>query len=356
MMRISSFDILNQRSAIDGVRNRTLAGGVITIIASGVAAVLFLAELYMYVKVDVVHHLTVAVPKGRSLYNKNQGQMSEKARARLKNKGKVKVAVKLTFPHLDCTLLELVYDGNGGWGYTSDEIENIHELKSRLVKSPTNSKDAVEAGMGTFGGQGCTIQGSLYVEKVAGSFGVQLSSITWRSVSDLLLIDNLSSMVGEDLGPNNRKRKHLVDIKHNSSHFIHYMDFGNNFPHTPNPLQKTRSVYDDNDIPLGLSVYYVKLVPTRYKKPLSAARDTIQVSMAEHNVRGAVIAMTRSRQTPGISVSYDFSPLEVHHTEQREGLLSFIASLTSIVGGVFVTVSLISRFLVGAVNAAKKFD
>jgi len=129
MMRISSFDILNQRSAIDGVRNRTLAGGVITIIASGVAAVLFLAELYMYVKVDVVHHLTVAVPKGGSLYNKNQGQMSEKARARLKNKGKVKVAVKLTFPHLDCTLLELVYDGNGGWGYTSDEIENIHEVR-----------------------------------------------------------------------------------------------------------------------------------------------------------------------------------------------------------------------------------
>jgi len=356
-MRISSFDILNQRSAIDGVRNRTLAGGVITIIASGVAAVLFLAELYMYLRVDVVHHLTVdSRPKSKSSFNKKNGQMSEKARARLKNIGKVKVAVKLTFPHLDCSLLELVYYGNGGWGYTSEEIENIHELKSRLVKSPTNSRDAAEAGMGTTSGQGCTIQGSLYVEKVSGSFGVQLGSITWRSMSDLFLIDNMSLMMGEQLGPNNRKKKHIVDVKHNSSHYIHYMDFGNNFPHTPNPLRKMRTVYDDNDIPLGLSVYYVKLVPTRYKKSLSAARDTIQVSMAEHNVRGVVLAMTRSSQTPGISVSYDFSPLEVHHTEQREGILSFIASLTSIVGGVFVTVSLVSRFLVGAVNAAKKLD
>mmetsp|Transcript_11476 Transcript_11476/g.25170 ORF Transcript_11476/g.25170 Transcript_11476/m.25170 type:complete len:356 (-) Transcript_11476:231-1298(-) len=355
-MRISTFDMLNQRSAVEGVRNRTLSGGIITVIASSVAAILFLAELYMYIQGDVVHHLTVdARAKAKIPSSRNQSQMSPKARARLKNMGKIKVAVKVTFPHLDCGFLEVVYEGNGGWAYNSEDRENIHELKSRLVKSTPTAKDAKEAGMGTVGNQGCTIKGSLYVEKVAGSFGIQLGKLVWRSVSDLLLIDNLSSIVDE-LGPDNRKRKHIVDVKHNSSNYIHYMNFGNNFPHTPNPMKGVRTVYDDNDIPLGLSVFYVKLIPTRYKKSLSPARDTVQVSMAEHIVHGPVLAMSKSAQTPGLSVSYDFSPLEVHHTEQREGILSFIASLMSIVGGVYVTVGLVSRFLVGAVQAAKKHD
>jgi len=53
---------------------------------------------------------------------------------------------------------------------------------------------------------------------------------------------------------------------------------------------------------------------------------------------------------------YDFTPLEVRRAEEREGFLSFLANLISIVGGVFVTVRLVGSFLVETVNISKKRD
>ncbi len=42
---------------------------------------------------------------------------------------------------------------------------------------------------------------------------------------------------------------------------------------------------------------------------------------------------------PGMAMSYDVTPLAVHHDEGRENILVFLSSLVSIVGGAFVTVS-----------------
>ena len=69
-----------------------------------------------------------------------------------------------------------------------------------------------------------------------------------------------------------------------------------------------------------------------------------------------LIMTGNAQQLPGASFSYDFSPMEVRYTEQRDSLLTFLASTLSIVGGVFVSMSLVSAAVVGAVNLSKKSD
>lgn len=54
---------------------------------------------------------------------------------------------------------------------------------------------------------------------------------------------------------------------------------------------------------------------------------------------------------------YDFTPLAVRHVDSRENVFVFLSSLVGIVGGVFVTVKLVSGCLVNSAQAvAKKMD
>jgi len=63
------------------------------------------------------------------------------------------------------------------------------------------------------------------------------------------------------------------------------------------------------------------------------------------------------QQLPGLVVTYDFTPLTVHHSEGRDNFLVFLSSLISIVGGVFVTVGMLTGCLVHSAQAvAKKID
>jgi Endoplasmic reticulum vesicle transporter len=60
---------------------------------------------------------------------------------------------------------------------------------------------------------------------------------------------------------------------------------------------------------------------------------------------------------PGLILAYDFTPLTVHHSEGRDNIFVFISSLLSIVGGVYVTVSMLTGCLVhSAQEIAKKMD
>ena len=81
-----------------------------------------------------------------------------------------------------------------------------------------------------------------------------------------------------------------------------------------------------------------------------------QVSVAQHLVNPNTLAAQQSTLLPGLVMYYDFTPLAVYHTEERENFFVFLSSLISIVGGAFVTVGLVSRCLVSAASVAKKID
>jgi Endoplasmic reticulum vesicle transporter len=82
-----------------------------------------------------------------------------------------------------------------------------------------------------------------------------------------------------------------------------------------------------------------------------------QMSVVDITVQPSALIATGAQQLPGLTVTYDFTPLTVHHSDGRESFLVFLSSLISIVGGVFVTVGLVTGCLVHSVEAvAKKID
>lgn len=105
-----------------------------------------------------------------------------------------------------------------------------------------------------------------------------------------------------------------------------------------------------------LSHIDVRLIPTRYQR-LFISRDTYQVSVTQHIVQPETLLPQGAPHLPGMALLYDFSPLRVDYIETRENIFGFISSLVSIVGGVFVTVGLVTGCLIhSAAAVAKKMD
>lgn len=141
-----------------------------------------------------------------------------------------------------------------------------------------------------------------------------------------------------------------------NSHYIHSITFGEPFALTKNPLEDDIHVVHNDAGGIALTDVHVKLIPTQYQGFLTI-RDQYQISATEHIIQPETLATQGSRFLPGLAVSYDFTPLAVHHVEARDNILVFLSSLVSIVGGVFVTVSLVTGCLVhSAAEIAKKID
>ena len=140
------------------------------------------------------------------------------------------------------------------------------------------------------------------------------------------------------------------------SHLIHHIHFGEPFALMKNPLHDNIHVIRNDAGGIGLTDVQVKVIPTQYQGFLFK-RDQFQLSVTEHIIKPDTLASQGSRFLPGLAVSYDFTPLAVHHVEARDNILVFLSSLISIVGGVFVTVSLVTGCLVHSAAAiAKKID
>lgn len=104
-----------------------------------------------------------------------------------------------------------------------------------------------------------------------------------------------------------------------------------------------------------LSNIHVDLIPTRYRRFLSS-RDTYQVSVYSHIVQPETLIQS-GPHLPGLAIMFDFNPLTVYVHDANDNIFVFISSLVSIVGGVFVTVGLVTGCLLrSAAAVAKKLD
>ena len=108
---------------------------------------------------------------------------------------------------------------------------------------------------------------------------------------------------------------------------------------------------------IALQQMHVKLIPTIYQRFFGGHSHTYQSSVVDHTVQPETLVAKGVPLLPGVAVSFDFTPLAVHHVEGRENILVFLSSLVSIVGGVFVTVGLATGLVVhSAAAVAKKLD
>jgi hypothetical protein len=96
-------------------------------------------------------------------------------------------------------------------------------------------------------GEGCTISGTMKVNKVSGNFHIAH---------------------GESVVRDSRHMHHFNPIlapKFNISHTIHSLSFGDPYPGMlVNPLDRTIRIINETS-PTGLFQYFIKIIPTVYK-------------------------------------------------------------------------------------------
>ena len=370
---------------MDGLRNQTAVGGAITLMASVVACLLFLSQVWLYVKVDVIHslHLPESNPLSVVLsWSENYLEADRRSHSPdffyqvlERERARIHFYAHVTFAHLQCSDLDVSISGASLSSGKLGELYGRHafskrtptEFEQRLAESGGKITSGNRHKLVTANDRGCTLEGSVRIPKTGGDFQATINPQSWVQATNFIMLGI------QDI----RKRKQ--DQKHdnhamlfNLTHYIHDIHFGE--PHhyfeqtalkglSAAPSEYRRKAEGDNAMSAGVfsNQMTVKLVPTRIKRFARMAQETYQISVASHIVYPETLAKAQQNSgmliLPGVSLTYDLTPIAVHHTEQRDNIFVFLSSLVAIVGGVFVTVSLLSSCLVNSAAAvAKKID
>eukprot|EP00756_Hemistasia_phaeocysticola_P013800 Hpha_TRINITY_DN15304_c0_g2::TRINITY_DN15304_c0_g2_i1::g.89562::m.89562/K20367/ERGIC3, ERV46; endoplasmic reticulum-Golgi intermediate compartment protein 3 len=184
--------------------------------------------------------------------------------------------------------------------------------------------------------EGCNIAGDFSVSRVQGSFH-------FAPARDL----HKGGFFAPELLPLPEEAASF-----NTSHVIHKLAFGKEFPGMVSPLDGRSHRLPDGDS--GLFQFFIKIVPTLFE-PLDGAQiETNQFSVTEHFQRRT----PTSAVIPGVYFNYDLSPIKVHiyETHHYKSILHFLASVCAAVGGVFTVAGLIDSVLYHSHRTLAKND
>eukprot|EP01041_Mallomonas_annulata_P001094 gene1094-2128_t len=226
---------------------------------------------------------------------------------------------------------------------TCDEVKAAYERKGwrlRLQGIPQCQKEAFrQTMMEQFAEDGgCQLYGHLELNQASGHFliaphkGLHSDSL---SLSGGLF--NLLELIS------------FTFDQFNISHTMNGLSFGDHFPGIRSPLDgQTRSLEDTH----GMYQYYIKVVPTRYKRADGSEVESNQYSVTEHLRH---LAPGSGRGLPGLYFYYEVSPIQAVFQEKRKGFLPFLTSVCAIVGGAF-TVMGICTLCPDAVEKLEQFE
>ena len=226
-----------------------------------------------------------------------------------------------------CKELKEAYTSKG-WNWNNIAGDKSEQCRRAKLLNPTESSEGLN--------EGCVLEGTMKVSKVAGNFHVALG--TTRSVDGRLVhAFNVNEMT------------HF-----NTSHRIDRVSFGQNFVSQSNPLSgKTRTV-DYHDADTGVFQYYIKVVPTNFQNAFGITYRSAEYSFTEkfvpigeghgddeekedpdHLRRAAHKHPSVIRSLPGVFFIYDISPFQIHRTVESMSFTEYFARLCAIVGGVY---------------------
>jgi hypothetical protein len=332
------------------LRSQSAVGGMITLVAATVSAFLFVGQIIHYIignpKDSLLLSKSVSIPLIPLTSNYLTTKILERA-------AKLPLDMLITFPYLHCSQLDFNHDGAS---LATSEFQKLHPKHSLTMRTPFQHELST-AKFETKKGQGCTIEGHIRVPVVAGKFEITLNKRTWQQAASILNRQMLMQVLGAT-SEHTSSNDELGD-RYNSTHFIHYIRFGDSFPlNIEKPLEKRRHIFRNKYGAMAVQEMKIELVPTYTSTWLpTSSRQTYQASVVDSTIEPEHMAQAGASSLPGLAVQYDFSPLTVYHTGGRDNILVFLSSLVSIVGGVFVTVGLVSGCLVHSAQAvAKKID
>lgn len=354
---------------MDGIRTRTSSGGVITLLASAAASLLLVSQLFLYWEGDITHTLDLAPSYPlNSVISSSIGFSKELLSAARHHPGKKKkkkyremeeslatltankleVSVHITFPRMNCKVLD--YSHNGAT-FSSGNFskQNMLQFSKRqsseydfaiAMGNPTEGKSKKKISTSE---NSCTVRGKIVVPRLGGDLSFFMSEEAFKNTARMLERGLTLAEADQHTGG------------HDVSHYIHEITFGEHFPLSTNPLKDARIEMDPGS-GIGLHQMTVRLVPTKYKKFMRKASDHYQLSSTGYVLKPERL-MGNPMKLPGLNIHYDVNPIAIHHVESRENFFVFLSSLVGIVGGVFVTVGLVSGAVVtSAQTLIKKQD
>jgi len=203
-----------------------------------------------------------------------------------------------------CDEVRAAYEARG---WILLELENVEQcLREGLHSNITNRLRP---------GEGCNIKGFIEVSKVQGNFHISPGhtfDYHGRHLHDMSA---------------------FADARLDVSHTIHHLSFGDSFPGVTHPLDGV-SKKARGDVDLGMYEYFIEIVPTTFKGRFSSKRlKTNQYSVTEFfrssdpNKGG--------RFLPGVFFVYDLSPILIEVEERRRSFFHFLVQLCAIIGGVY---------------------
>jgi len=235
-----------------------------------------------------------------------------------------------------CNTCESVRDAYRRKGWAFRDPESIDQCKREHWKDSFTAQQ----------NEGCQIYGYIEVSKVAGNFHIAPGkSFQQQHVHVQLLSvgkDGRISLNMHDLQPFGAKQ-------FNVSHHIHSLSFGVPIPGVHNPLDGTNVSAESGSL---MYQYFVKIVPTVYKKLSGEAVWSNQFSFTKH--KRPVRQLSGEHGLPGFFVLYELSPMLVQYTEKRRSFTHFLTGVCAIIGGVFTVASLIDSMIYHSARALKK--
>ncbi|GAA53334.1 endoplasmic reticulum-Golgi intermediate compartment protein 3 [Clonorchis sinensis] len=223
---------------------------------------------------------------------------------------------------------------------TCKEIQLAYQERHWVVKNLSVFEQCREEQwddtLANLGSEGCRIQGSLQVNKVAGSFHITPGN---SYASDQVHVHNLQGFDGQKL---------------NMSHKIDKLAFGNMYPGQTNPLDGTTMNVVE---PAQMVTYYMKLVPTMYVSYNTTTRSLSTVHTNQYSVtwhsKGSPLT-SDSSGIPGLFFNYELSPLLVKISYEHKSFLHFLTNTCAIIGGVFTVASLLDAFIYQSTCVVRK--
>ena len=125
------------------------------------------------------------------------------------------------------------------------------------------------------------------------------------------------------------------------THTIKKLSFGHEYPGLVNPLDDHFELTED--VGSAMYQYFVKVVPTKYRKLGGTEVKSNQYSVTTH--KRVMNPALGEHGLPGVFFMFELSPILVQLSEQSASFTHFITSLCAIIGGVFTVAGMIDGMI-----------